>query len=143
MPHSFIMANNTVITCSGNFYDSGGPDGNYLDNENFTMTFYPASPGAVILAAFTAFSTETGYDFLRIYDGPGTESPLTGTYNGTNGPGTIAATTASGALTFNFTSDYSVVRPGWSAGISCQLPGADFIADNTSICPDSGVIFTS
>jgi PKD repeat protein len=132
-----------VITCISNFYDSGGPDGNYQDNENFTMTFYPATPGAVIMAGFTAFSTESGYDYLRIYDGPDTESPLIGIYNGTDGPGTITASTAEGALTFNFTSDYSVNRPGWSASISCQLPVADFIADHTSICPDSGVIFTS
>jgi uncharacterized protein (TIGR02145 family) len=143
VPPSYYMSNDTVITCSGNFYDSGGPEGNYLDNENFTMTFYPASPGAVIMAGFTAFSTEPGYDSLYIYDGPETESPLIGAYNGTNGPGTVAATHASGALTFNFISDYSVVRPGWSASISCQLPVADFIADKTSICPDSVVIFTS
>jgi uncharacterized protein (TIGR02145 family) len=143
VPPSFNMTDSTVTTCTGNFYDSGGLEGNYLDNENFTMTFYPAMPGAVILAGFIAFSTETGYDFLRIYDGPDAESPLIGTYHGTNGPGTIAASTAEGALTFNFISDYSVVRPGWSAGISCQLPEADFIGDYTSICPDSGVVFTS
>lgn len=143
IPPSFNMTNDTVITCTGNFYDTGGPGGNYQDYEDFTMTFYPAMPGAVILAGFTAFSTESGYDFLSIYDGPDTLSPLIGTYHGTNGPGTIAATNASGALTFNFTSDYSVVKPGWSAGISCQLPGADFIASNTIICPDSSVIFTS
>jgi uncharacterized protein (TIGR02145 family) len=143
VPPSYIMTNDTVITCAGNFYDSGGPDGNYLDNESYTMTFYPGTPGAVILAAFTDFSTESGYDFLRIYDGPGTESPLIGIYHGTGSPGTSTATTATGALTFNFTSDYSVVRPGWSAGISCQLPVADFIADKSSICPDSGVVFTS
>jgi len=143
IPHAFNMTNDTVTTCIGNFYDSGGPTGNYQDNEDFTMTFSPATPGAMIRVSFTMFDTEQGYDFLRIYDGAGTDAPLIGTYHGTTGPGTVMATNVSGALTFHYTSDYSVIKAGWSAGINCQLPDADFSADQTSICPDSGVIFTN
>jgi PKD repeat protein len=129
---TYLISNTTITTCVGNFYDTGGPAGNYTDNENLTMTFLPYSPNAMIRAAFSSYSTELGYDYLRIYNGTSTAAPLIGTYNGTTGPGTITASNASGALTFNFTSDGSVQSTGWEAAISCQSttlpPVADFSA---------------
>ena len=122
IPANFNMTNGTITTCSGNFYDSGGPTGNYSDNENFTLTFYPSTPGAAIEVAFSAFSTEVGYDYLRIYNGTTTAAPLIGTYNGTAGPGTVMASNIDGALTFNFTSDFSVTSSGWAASINCVIP---------------------
>ena len=38
---SITMQNGTVTTCSGIFYDSGGPDSNYGNILTYTMTFYP------------------------------------------------------------------------------------------------------
>ena len=115
------MTNGTVTTCTGNFYDSGGPSGNYANNENFTETFYPSTAGSMIRFTFNTFNTESGYDYLRIYNGTTTAAPLIGTYNGTTGPGTVTASNASGALTFNFTSDGSVTPAGWSASISVAI----------------------
>jgi PKD repeat protein len=142
----FNMTNGTITTCSGNFYDSGGSSGNYANNENFTETFYPATPGAKIRFAFSSFSTESGYDYLKIYDGINTSATLIGTYNGTTGPGTVTATNASGALTFNFTSDVSIVSSGWAASISCvgsaQPPVANFSASTTTPSVGQTVTFT-
>jgi hypothetical protein len=36
---NYNMSNDTVTTCSGNFYDSGGPLSNYLLNQTLAMTF--------------------------------------------------------------------------------------------------------
>ncbi|MEN2993230.1 MAG: CUB domain-containing protein, partial [Bacteroidia bacterium] len=106
--------------CGGaNFYDSGGPNGNYSNNENRTITFV-APPGQRVYVVFLSFNTEANFDFLRAYDGPNTGSPLIGTYSGTTLPPTINST--GNSLTFNFTSDGSVVGSGWSAMVFCGPP---------------------
>jgi len=146
----YNMQNTTITTCEGVFYDSGGPDGNYGDNEDFTMTFLPASSGGKIEVEFTSFSVEDewncDYDWLKIYDGSSVSSTLIGTYCGNDSPGTVVATNAEGALTFQFHSDYSVTEPGWTATITCEggvlPPIADFIASSTSITEGEEVQFT-
>ena len=116
---SITMQNGSVTTCSGIFYDSGGPNSNYGNNLTYTMTFYPGTEGAMVSVNFTQFNTETNYDYLYIYDGTSTSATLIGQYSGTNGPGTVTATNTEGALTFKFTSDQSVNNTGWVANISC------------------------
>lgn len=115
------------VTCNGNFYDSGDIGGAYSNNENSTHTFCPATAGAMLEVAFTAFDIELNYDFLSIYDGPTAASPLIGTYNGTVSPGTVTSTDPSGCLTFVFTSDGSVTNPGWEAFFSCITLGGPII----------------
>ncbi|MTE28060.1 CUB domain-containing protein [Winogradskyella ouciana] len=105
--------------CGSTFTDSGGTGGDYSNNENTTTTLTPDIPGTSLVATFTAFETENTYDFLYIYDGPNNTFPLIGTYTGTNNPGTVTSSHASGALTFVFTSDSSITDPGWVADITC------------------------
>ncbi len=142
----YSMMNGSITACTGYFYDSGGASGEYADSENFTMTINPSTPGSMTRLVFTSFSTESGYDYLRIYNGTSTSATLIGTYNGTSGPGTVTATNASGALTINFTSDGSVTRPGWVAEISCYdlnvPPVADFTASTTAPAVNSTVVFS-
>jgi hypothetical protein len=115
-----------VETCSGEFYDSGGPSGNYGNNDNFIMTFRPATTGAKIQFDFTSFSVEPQpqcqWDFLEIFNGENTSAPLVGKYCGTNSPGLVTSTSVSGALTFRFVSNRANAFPGWSASISCVIP---------------------
>ena len=116
---NYNMGNSSVSTCTGNFRDSGGNGifGDYGNNENYTMTFCSSIAGQCVRMTFTAFNVENTYDFLYIFNGPNTGSPLIGVYTGTNNPGTVTGTT--GCLTFVFTSDISVVSTGWNATISC------------------------
>ena len=117
---SIIMQNGSVTTCSGLFYDSGGPNSNYTNNLNYTMTIYPGTEGAMVSVNFTQFNTESNYDYLYIYNGTSTSATQIGQYSGTTSPGTVTATNAAGALTFKFTSDESQVRTGWEATVSCE-----------------------
>ncbi|MFP4469142.1 MAG: PKD domain-containing protein, partial [Bacteroidales bacterium] len=147
----FLMSNQAVTTCTGIFYDTGGESGNYSDNEDFTMTFMPATAGAKLIVDFELFDVEydgsCDYDWLKIYDGPtASASALIDIYCGTNSPGTVEATNEEGALTFEFHSDYSVNKSGWKALISCTapslLPVADFTADQTHIDQGQAVNYT-
>ena len=119
---SILMQNGSFTTCSGLFYDPSGPDSNYGNNLNYTMTFYPETEGALMCVAFSQFDTESNYDFLYIYDGTSPSATLIGQYSGSNSPGTVIATNADGALTFKFTSDSYVDATGWVATLSCFVP---------------------
>ena len=114
---NYLMSNTNVSTCAGNFYDSGGGGANYGLNQNTTMTLCSNTAGQCIRVSFTAFNLENSFDFLRIYNGPNTASPLIGSYTGTTSPGVVTGT--SGCLTFVFTSDGSINHAGWTASISC------------------------
>lgn len=146
----FIIQNTTVTTCSGTFYDSGGEDGDYSDNEDYIMTFLPVSPDAKISLDFIDFDVEwqsnCNYDWLRIFDGPSTSAAQIGEYCGTNSPGAVVATNAEGALTVQFHSDGGVTGAGWTALISCEglvlPPVADFLADNIEINVGETISFT-
>ncbi len=132
-----VMSNQNVYVCGGTYKDPGG-DGDYGNSLSYTQTIYPATSGAKVRLTFTEFSLEaasssgwgssagTCYDKLYIYDGVTTST--TAVVNGvcgTNNPGTITATNASGALTIMFSSDGSVASSGWVAEISCYIPGPE------------------
>ncbi|SOE23053.1 CUB domain-containing protein [Spirosomataceae bacterium TFI 002] len=103
-------------TCSGTYYDTGGNNSNYSNNEDYTQTFC-AGAGSNIRFSFNQFNVETNWDFLRIYDGMSTSANSLGTFTGTNSPNTVTSST--GCLTFRFTADNIYNRSGWRAAISC------------------------
>ncbi|MBQ0770017.1 MAG: choice-of-anchor L domain-containing protein, partial [Bizionia sp.] len=127
-----IMQNGTTNTCSGFFYDSGGPSANYSNNENFEYTICPDTTDAAIQIAFTAFGTQAAFggnpaDTLTVYDGNDTTAPILDVLSGTGAaafPGTIQASAAntSGCLTFVFVSNGSGNTSGWAATIDCLVP---------------------
>ena len=116
---SYNMQSGTITTCDAMFYDDGGPNANYTNNKDLTLTFLPATEGGIITVTFQSFETESNWDFLYIYDGTSTSATQIGTYSGGDTPGTVTATNAAGALTFKFTSDSSVNKTGWAAHVSC------------------------
>lgn len=130
---SYTMTNGqTITTCSGTFYDPGGPNGNYGNNLNYTQTFVSATPGMCLRVVFSSFYLESSsFDYLRIYNGTSASGQLIGTYDGTDSPGTVTSYT--GALTFVFHSDVSINHAGWSATISCvECPTAGCIPQSTT-----------
>ena len=118
-----IDEEDVISSCGGILYDSGGPDGQYTNNENQIITIYPESTGQYVSLFFSEFEFEGCCDFLTIYDGESASaSVLVPGSNGTSLAGqtyTASETNESGALTITFTSDGSVTYPGWAAEISC------------------------
>ena len=121
---NYNMSTTNVNTCTGNFYDSGGAAGNYANNQNFTMTFCPSTPGSAIRLNFSAFNLENNADFMYIYDGNNTTAPLFGTFTGTVSPTIVQATgsNTTGCITIRFVSDGQNISSGWAAAISCITP---------------------
>ncbi len=99
---------NTKITIT----DAGGPTDTYNNNLDQTVTLTPSDNTKKLQLDFSSFNVEAVYDFLYVYDGPNTSSPLLATLNGTSLPATITAENASGQLTLKFTSDISGIRVG-------------------------------
>ena len=129
-------------TCYFNFFDNGGPNGNYSNSVNASITFLPANPATHrIQATFTSFGLEVGWDAFYVFNSntvgvnqvTGPEGTTFSGFPGGNwqtvSPGTITANTgvanvganAAEGLTFQFRSDASTNRPGWSA-IVRQVP---------------------
>lgn len=117
---SYNMHEATVITKGAYFYDSGGPNGNYPDDDFHVMTFKPGVKDAMIQIEFVEFSTEENFDIIRVYDGTSVGgAPCVAVLSGTTLPETITATNSEGALTFRFLSDYMTNDKGWKAIIRC------------------------
>lgn len=111
------------------YTDNGGSGGNYSNSiNNIYRVFCPSVAGNCMRVTFSAFDTESGFDYLTVGNGPTQNSPLfttapanvSGQIMGTPGtPFSYTATGASGCLTFRFRSDGSVTRPGWNATLQC------------------------
>jgi hypothetical protein len=109
----------SVTNCNAVFTDAGNRFNNYGNNLNQTITFVPAIAGNSVKVDFTNFAIEKDFDFLFIYNGPTTSSPLLGRYTGNVLPPSVTSTATGGQLTFRFTSDGADVDSGWIANISC------------------------
>ncbi|MCF6128632.1 fibronectin type III domain-containing protein [Flavobacterium sp. AS60] len=127
-PWSVASPNFTTLVappvCGGNFVDSGGIGGNYSNNENLTTTICPVNTGDLVTVTFTAFNVQNNTDFLRVYDGPDATAPLLASLTGTALPPAITASSASGCLTFVFTSNGTTTASGWASNVTCNPPPA-------------------
>ena len=124
-PFPFTTAPGLPV-CGGNFVDPGGSAGDYAINTTAanggTTVICPVTSGDLVTVTFTSFSTESGFDFLKVYNGTVSAANLLGNFSGNLAatlPGPFTSTAASGCLTFVFTSDDSVVSSGWLANITC------------------------
>ena len=129
---NIYMGNGNETVCTGYFYDSGGPNGNFNSNENFVYTICSDSPdlsSAISFYSFNLSGSVWSSPIMTIYDGETTDSPILYSYNGPGDPppGDIVATETneSGCLTISFSSGNNQ-STGWFAEIDCQYPCQDF-----------------
>ena len=129
--------NSTQTACSGTLYDSGGPSANYGANTSTTITIAPTGASSVSLT-FSSFNFEAGYDYVYIYNGPSTNSPLIGAYTGNTLPNGGTVTANSGVMTIRQFTDPAVEESGFAANWSCALPTAppsvNFVGNNLNSC---------
>jgi hypothetical protein len=115
--HYYRLINNppnviTITASNGTLYDTGGPTGNYPDDQRQLWLIQP--PNALnITLNFTYFDLENNWDYLYIYDGDSLDDPLIGVYTGANTPGSVFST--GNSMLLEFRSDCSTTAPGWVA----------------------------
>ncbi len=127
----FLQSNpidcNTFGIVGTNFQDPGGT-GNYLPNFNDTTVFCPdLTLGTKVTLTFAInagfqFNVD-GSDFIYVYDGPTTSSPLLGIHNSVTDPTGFAYQASwnnpSGCLTVVFISNGVTEGTGWLANVQC------------------------
>ena len=123
--------------CGDKFYDTGGANGDYQNNEFVTWIISPDVEGDHITVTFTQFNVETAWDALYVHNGPDASYPLipsgngptanfpAGGYYGVGLPGPFTSTHSSGALTFVFMSDSAFPYSGWVADVTCESLGVE------------------
>ncbi len=144
-----IMNNGKVNACGGLFFDSGGQNGNYKPNENYTLTIYSSDPArSHVSLGFNELSLIPGDD-LCFFDGKDTNAPLLGCasdfINNQNSIIEASAKNPSGAITVRFRSDGFLESRGWAMFIicvpSCQTVKAILDATSPVMIPkDTGYI---
>ncbi len=123
------------------FTDTGGLNGNYNNSEMVIKTFYPNVPGNAIALNINTLDLETDFDFMTIYDGESiNDTPFAGGMDLTGSNPTTTffqATNPAGAITVEFTSDFSVNTSGWDITISCaSLSNTEFSQKDISVYPN-------
>jgi len=118
----------SVFGVSGtNFFDDGAA-GNYSANYNDTTVFCPdltqGTKMTITFAINAGFTFDVdGSDWIYVYDGPSTASPLLGQHNSVTDPTGFAYTATwnnpSGCLTVVFISDGANEGTGWEANVQC------------------------
>ena len=107
-----------------NFYDEGGPDGDYWTTYAYWYHTFSADTGNIVLT-FSQFYTEsTSWDWIELFDGPSSSSPriyVNGNYKlggdlSSQMPLTI--TSSGNSLTVFWRTDGSFSISGWRATVS-------------------------
>jgi len=119
--------------CGKIITDTGGENGNYSNNENWTKTFYPDVPGQKLKINFTEFNLGAHYITLR--NGLANSPVFTGAarLSGSTIPNSYESTHESGAITLTFRSDDSFVGSGFKANFSCSVLAVDDVISSKDI----------
>ncbi len=101
----------SFTTPSGTLTDGSGQY-NYANNMNCRFLIQP--PGATsVTLHFLSYNTESGNDFVKVYNGISSSSPLIGIFSGATLPSDLVA--SSGVMLIEFISNISNTRQGWEA----------------------------
>jgi hypothetical protein len=128
----YVLANGAVtINCDSWLVDPDSLRGNYSFGTT-TMTISSSGGSRIGIYADSIFLKDD-YEYINIYDGPATTSPLIASYTRTsrNNDGFVSS---AGSLTIKFfaTGGSATGSPGWRLKLSCVSPVTN-IADFTPI----------
>ena len=114
---------NTTSLSAGTLFDSGGPSGNYNNNENCTLLINPGCASSITLS-FQNFNTESYYDELLVYDGSNTSGTLLLTAYGNYIPSSVTALSGQMFIKWasNATNTFSGFQASWASVLRTNQP---------------------
>ncbi|MBI4645360.1 MAG: M4 family metallopeptidase [Bacteroidia bacterium] len=123
----YLHITNTYFMCqssgssetAGLLYDSGGPTGDYMNNE-YCQFLIDINCAMAITLSFSEFETESGFDYFTVYDGTSTAGQLLLNISGYSIPAPVTST--SGAMFIEFSTDGFVTGQGFIASWLAQIP---------------------
>jgi gliding motility-associated-like protein len=130
-----FSGNTTVNQCSGILYDHGGSIGGYANFANGYTVITSSTPGSAIQISGN-LNSESGFDFLTVYDGVGLGGTILWTGSGITAVPTL--TSSGGSLTVRFTSDGSITASGFQLTWICVPPAPTVTGTATTICSNQG-----
>lgn len=125
---------------NGSLQDSGGSGANYANRESCQFLIQPVS-GNDITFSFSTFSYENNYDYLYVYNGTSTSSPLLGRFTGSSDPEDVTAT--SGSMLIRHSSDSSVTATGFTANWSSSGGASAELCSDSSSTAETGTLTDS
>jgi PKD repeat protein len=138
---AWMCVNEMTNATSGNFYDAGGPEG-YFVEDNCTFLIAPDCQQPITLS-FESFSIGN-WQYLRAFDGPDDTYPMLFAANDNELPDTVTAT--SGTMFITISGYSSSSEYGWSASWNSNIPEvnpeADFSISDTNSPLNYPVAFT-
>jgi PKD repeat protein len=120
-----MCSSTSNASSTGNLFDSGGQTGAYQNSENCSFLINPSCATSVTIN-FTSFSTESGYDYLRIYNGSSASAPQLAVISGS--ASTTSYTASSGQMFLVFSSDGSYTGSGFAATWTSVIAGGSPIS---------------
>lgn len=117
VPITGTVTNNN---CNGTLYDNGGATLNYSNNSDGLFVIQPAGATQIVLD-FVSFDFEENWDFLTIYDGPSTASPMIANLTGNILPSQVVS--SGGSITIRQQSDNSINASGFELNWYCNTVG--------------------
>lgn len=118
----YCSGDHTITGKHGSVEDGSGPIDNYEHNADCSWLIAPESTDDSIsnITIFFVKMDIHNSDILTIYDGPGTQSPVLGTYTGSELPGMITSTSNKVYVTFE--TDASGTSQGWLIEFRANSP---------------------
>ena len=114
-----IQGSRTVTGCGFTITDNGGPNGEYANSCNYTLTILPPDANTVISVSGVV-TCESNWDYLKIYDGTSvTGGTLLDDLSSSTQISFGPFTSETGAITLKFTSDGSGTYAGFVINASC------------------------
>ncbi len=124
----YCVGTKQMIAANGYVFDGSG---NSPYQNNSDCKFVITSDSSLIRLVFMEFDTEWNADFVRVYDGETTDSPLLGEFSGNQLPPEVIS--SGHKLLIHFVSNDTIQASGWLAKHFAFIQGVDEISSNPTL----------